>query len=118
MRIAFLFVLLLAVGCATTSAPDLVLETGSTTALSGTVVSVNLEPMAYDGDGVITIETEEGATARVFVAARMNLCAAEGLGLVGDLATGDRVEVQGRVMGGTNIRPCEGDEHYLRRADG
>ena len=118
MRLALLFVLLLVAGCATTSAPDLVLETGSTATLSGTVVSVNLEPMAVDGDGVITIETESGATARVFVAARMNLCTAEGLDLVGDLAPGDRIEVQGRVMGGTNIRPCEGDDHFLRRANG
>ncbi|NNF56778.1 MAG: hypothetical protein HKN04_00915 [Rhodothermaceae bacterium] len=117
MRVLFLAVLILAAGCGSSS-PALVLEVGSTTTLRGTVVSVNLERMAVDGDGVITIETEDGATARVFVAARMNLCAAEGLDLVGDLVPGDRVEAQGLVVGGTNIRPCDGDDHYLRRADG
>lgn len=117
---AMRFLILLAfviVGCSG-SGSELLLETGSTVTLSGTVVDVNTEPMAVDGDGVITIETDDGETARIFVAAGEGSCSAEGLQLIGEVAVGDRVEAQGRVVGGANIRPCEGDDHYLRRADG
>lgn len=86
--------------------------------MSGTVVEINLEAMAVDGDGVITLETEDGETARVFVAAHAGGCAAEGLDLIGELAVGDRVEAAGNAVGGSNVRPCEAENHYLRRVDG
>ena len=105
------------VGCSGSSS-ELLLETGSMATLSGTVVEINVEPMAVDGDGIITIETDGGETARIFVAARASGCSAEGLELIGEVAVGDRVEAQGRVVGGANVRPCEGDDHYLRRVDG
>ena len=104
-------------GCSGSSS-ELLLETGSTATLSGTVVEINLEPMAVDGDGVITIETDDGETARIFVAAPAGSCSAEGLQLIGEVSVGDRVEAQGRVVGGANVRPCEADDHFLRRVDG
>ncbi len=112
-----IILLLLVVGCSG-SGNEAILESGSTTTLAGTIVDINLEPMAVDGDGVITLETADGATARVFVSARANLCAAEGLAVIGELAVGDRVEAHGRVVGGANVRPCEGEGDFLRRTDG
>ena len=80
----------------------------------GEVVSVDLAPMAYDGDAVIRVRA--GAeTVRVLVAARMNLCAATGLDLVGALQPGDAVEVVGAVMDDAAVRPCESEGHRIAR---
>lgn len=116
MRLSILLALFVG-GCAN-SGDEGLLESGSTASLSGTVVEINLEPMAVDGDAVITLETDDGATARVFIAARAGLCAARGLDLIGELAVGDRIVARGRVVGGANVRPCEGDGDFLRRAEG
>ena len=114
----FLILLAFVIAGCSGSGSELLLETGSTVTLIGTVVEINVEPMAVDGDGVITIETDDGETARIFVAARGGSCSADGLQLIEEVAVGDRVEAQGRVVGGANVRPCEGDDDYLRRVDG
>ncbi len=116
MRYLTLILVLFVAGCSGSNAPPL-FEVGSAPSVSGTVTNINLEAMAVDGDGVITIETEDGSTARIFVAARMNLCAAEGLDSLGDISVGDYVEASGDAVGGTNIRPCESEAHYLRRVE-
>ncbi len=116
-RFALVLPLLLIAGCSSSSAPAL-FDVGAAATVSGTIVDINLDPMAFDGDGVLTIETAAGATARVFVAAQNNLCAAEGLDLIGNLAVGDRIEAVGDAVGSTNVRPCESEGHYLRRIEG
>lgn len=80
----------------------------------GEVVSVDGDPMMVDGDGIVTLRTDDGATVSVFVAARVNLCPAEGLALFGELAPGDRVEAYGQQLEG-GVRPCDSETHYLRR---
>jgi hypothetical protein len=97
---------------ACSSPPEASGDPGSVT---GTVASVDLTPLSYDGDAVITLETDDGETARVLVAARMNLCAAAGLGLVGDLLPGDRIEVVGEATD-EGVRPCAEAEHRIVRA--
>lgn len=84
--------------------------------LAGTVLSVDLSPMAADGDALIEVETAPRQRATVRVPARMNLCEAEGLGLVSDLEPGDRVRVVGDAVEG-GIRPCTGPDHLLARAE-
>jgi len=116
MRLLPLLILFCA-GCSGSSAPPL-FDVGSAATVSGTVVTINVEAMAVDGDGVITLETGDGSTARIFVAARMMLCEAEGLDLIGELAPGDHIEVSGDAVGGTNVRPCESETHYIRRVEG
>lgn len=81
----------------------------------GTVTSVDLAPMAYDGDAVIVMETGGGEVVTVRVAARMNLCDASGLALVGELVPGDRIEVTGSMDPDGSIRPCTDPSHFIAR---
>lgn len=81
----------------------------------GTVTSVDLSPMAYDGDAVIVMETAAGESVAVHVPARMNLCAARGLDLVGDLRVGDEIDVTGETGPDGAIRPCAEAEHSIVR---
>lgn len=83
--------------------------------VSGDVTSVDLDPWAYDGSARIEVRTDDGATAVVGVPARINLCAAEGLGEAGQLRVGDRVEVRGERAPEGVVTPCTSADHYLRR---
>jgi hypothetical protein len=84
--------------------------------MAGTVVSVDRSPMAADDDARIEVETDHGQRRTVFVAARMNLCEASGLGLVSELAPGDRIRVVGEPVEG-GVRPCAEPWHLLARAE-
>ncbi len=105
-----LFLALLASGCTSRTTPE-----ASGGAVSGTITSVDLSPFAYDGDGQIVMETASGETVRVLIAARTNLCAAEGLSVVGALKAGDRVEVVGERAADGSIRPCLEASHRVTR---
>lgn len=111
-----LFVLLLLLaGCKNTVPVEVgeIVALGST--ITGTVQSVDMDPMAYDGDGLVAIETAQGTALVVHIPARMGLCQAEGLALGPDLAPGDRIEVKGEVEDG-HVRLCTDPEHFLRRS--
>ncbi|WP_412061838.1 hypothetical protein [Rubrivirga sp. IMCC45206] len=81
--------------------------------LTGRVVAVDLSPMAYDGNALVTVAPDGGgADVVVHIPARQNLCAAtiEDLDAV---APGDRVEVRGEAGEGT-VTPCTGADHVFR----
>jgi hypothetical protein len=84
--------------------------------LVGTVRSVDRSPMAADGDARIEVETDGGRRQIVYVAARMNLCEAAGLGLITELVPGDRIRVVGEAVEG-GARPCVDAGHLLARAE-
>lgn len=86
------------------------------TAASGTVVSVNLEQIAFDGPAIIMIETETGAQQEIQVSSfGLLLCPAqESIADVYTLQSGDEVEVRGAVSAEGAIVPCESEDHYLR----
>lgn len=109
MRWTLLLVLLAACG-PRQSAPAS--ESGETVA--GTVVSVDTSPLAYDGDALVVVQTEAGETVTVRVPARVNLCEAEGLGLLDDLEASDRIEARGTVNADGDVTPCTEADHYLR----
>jgi len=80
--------------------------------VTGTVTSVDLEPMAYDGDAIVQLQTgEQEKTVRV--PARMGLCKAFGLALVRRLQPGDVIEVRGEGIGGDSVTPCASSEHGI-----
>ena len=108
-----LFALLVLVGCTPKTAPPL---PDTDAIVTGEVVTIDAEPMTYDGDGVVTVLTPDG-TRDILIAARMNLCPAEGLGLLGELSPGTTVTARGTVVEdeGGAIRPCDSPDHYLRR---
>ena len=83
-------------------------------AVAGVVLAVDLSPMMVDADGLVTVRTDAGELL-VRVPARMNLCRAEGLAIVGDLEPGDRVEAVGAQGADGSVTPCLGDAHRLTR---
>lgn len=106
-----LLIALLAALAACPLAPD---DVARTATVRGAVVELDLSPMAYDGDARIEVRTARGP-AVVLVPARMGLCQAEGLQLVGELAVGDEIEARGIEQNGA-VTPCLAADHYLRRA--
>lgn len=108
MRLLFLLSALLG-ACAGTGDP---LADGGT--LRGRVVAVDLSPMAYDGNALVTVTPDGGgADVVVTIPARQNLCAAtiEDLDAV---APGDGVEVRGTPGDEGTLTPCESADHVFR----
>ncbi|MDX1421252.1 MAG: hypothetical protein R3181_14900 [Rubricoccaceae bacterium] len=117
-----LLALLVLAGCMTTASPeappppdgappaDAVSEDRT---VSGTVTALDFSPMAYDADGVVTVETDEGETVDVQLPARYGLCAAS-YDDWAELAVGDRVEARGAVTMRGAVRPCEREDHRFR----
>ena len=111
MRIA-LFALLLA-GCTTAEPLSPSDPASGDRFVQGRVTAVDLDPMAYDGNGQITLVTDGGEAVLVQIPARTNLCEAD-LRAYGDVQVGDRLSVRG-APGGGGIVPCASEAHYLRR---
>ncbi|WP_412068869.1 hypothetical protein [Rubrivirga sp. IMCC43871] len=111
MRLLFLSALL----SACTGTGDAPPRTGPTDGtLTGRVVAVDLSPMAYDGNALVTVTPDGGgADVAVHIPARQNLCAAaiENLDAV---APGDRVEVRGTPGEVGTLTPCDSADHVFR----
>lgn len=90
-------------------------EAGPT--VRGEVVSVDAEPMTYDGDALVVVRTEAGART-VRIPARFGLCAATDVVDLLALRPGIRVEAQGEVNADGDVTPCASPDHYLRLVDG
>jgi heat shock protein HslJ len=98
----------------TVEAPAVV-ETGTVT-YTGTVTAVNLEPMTYDGPGLITFSTDKGEVKTVAAASMgRNLCTAkENVTDVYTIKVGDKIEVRGELSSEGQIVPCMGATDYLK----
>ena len=81
--------------------------------VSGEVVSVDLGPMAADGNAVLVLRTAAGER-RVEIPARTNLCRADGLDIALEARPGERLTVTGREVGGAVV-PCADPGHGVRR---
>ena len=108
-----LLLLLVLAGCKSTVPVEVSAVVPSNGIVRGTVQSVDMSPMAYDGNGLVAIETDSGAELVVDIPARMGLCQAEGLDVGSDLQPGDRIEVRGDIQDG-HMQLCTNPEHYLR----
>ncbi|GAB5537134.1 MAG: hypothetical protein Rubg2KO_33830 [Rubricoccaceae bacterium] len=92
-------------------------EAIGSTIIVGTVASVDLAPMAYDGDAEIVVATSSNDDVVVRVPARSNQCRAEGLGLISELQSGDAVEVIGEWLDDEAVMPCRGMGHRILRTE-
>lgn len=83
--------------------------------VSGRVVEVNRDAVAYDGPSRIVIETSDGLKTVSVPSMGLPLCA--GFENIADpflIEVGDVVEVTGNVLPEGDIIPCDSLEHYLR----
>ena len=81
--------------------------------VSGEVVSVDLDPLAYDGNAVLILRSEAGEQ-RVEIPARTNLCPAEGLGVALNATPGQRLTVTGTRTPDGTVVPCTSPAHAVR----
>lgn len=82
--------------------------------LTGVVTQIDLAPMAFDGDALIEVQTERGASRTVRIPARERQCEAPTQAIVDVLAVGDRVEVRGALGADGDVTPCAAPSHYIR----
>jgi len=88
-------------------------------AVTGTVSGINLERMAVDGPGLITITEDETGTEYTIAIPSGSLCDAyPNMVDITRITIGDRLSVRGSQRHLRNekgdIIPCESEEHYLR----
>src|SRR5688500_3876524 len=98
-------------GCATSPTGG-ALSVGQEATIEGSVVNVNTDPWAYDGNAVVTISTSAGNVS-VQLPARWNLCKAQPLGDIQALKPSDRVQAVGTVTGPGEMVVCGQPEHRL-----
>ncbi len=89
---------------------------GQQASIEGKVVAVDTDPWAYDGNAVVTVDTDAGRVA-VQLPARWNLCKARPPGDVQALRPGDRVQAVGTSTAPGQLVVCEQPQHLLRKLD-
>lgn len=91
-------------------------ENGTMVSKSGEIVEVELDQMAFDGPGIITMLDSDGALATIAVPSMgIQLCPA--YAQVADIQTaaiGDKMQVSGELDEEGRIVPCASEDHYLR----
>ncbi len=90
--------------------------TGKQVVIEGKVVAVDTGPWAYDGNAVVTLDTDAGRVG-VQLPARWNLCKARPPGDVQALQPGDRVQAVGTSTAPGQLVVCEQPQHLLRKLD-
>lgn len=84
---------------------------------TGTVLAIDTDPWAYDGNAVVQVDTADRGRVDVQLPARWNLCQAAPVD-VGALAVGVEVEVVGAAAGENDVVVCEDPSHRLTSLDG
>lgn len=84
--------------------------------VEGRVTLVDLEGMAVDGPGKITVATADGSVKVIAIPSMgINLCAAkDDIASVSEVTAGDTVSARGAIGPDGEIVPCEKSTHYFR----
>ena len=112
----FLPAILLTLGACATAPTAGESDAGRQLGIEGTVVKVDTDPWAYDGNAVVTVDTEAGRVEVQFPA-RWNLCKARPPGDLQTLKPGDRVLAVGTASAPGQMVVCEQPQHLLRKVD-
>lgn len=84
-------------------------------AFEGRVASVDLSPWAYDGNGVVVVDTVAHGAVAVQFPARWNLCRATPPEALDALTPGERVRVVATASGPAEAVVCADARHGLSR---
>ncbi len=112
----FALAMLIGVTACATPASDRAPAAAGLTRIEGSVVTVDTDPWAYDGNAVVRVATSNGIVA-VQLPARWNLCKAPPPGDVQALKPGDRVQAVGTSTAPGELVVCEQPQHLLRKVD-
>ena len=83
--------------------------------LEGRVASVDTAPWAYDGSGILVVDSPAHGAVKVQLPARYNLCRATGIDTAAALKPGQRVRVSGTATDPDTLTVCEGPTHRIER---
>ena len=98
--------------CATTQVDGAPLTVGAEVAVDGTILSIDTDPWAYDGNAVVSLQTAANGPMHVQLPARWNLCKAAPVDTAA-LKVGQEVRAVGTLVATGEITVCEGAEHRL-----
>lgn len=104
-------------GCAATGSVVGPMALDQRVVIEGEVASVDLSPMAYDGDALVVVTSAAHGAVTVHLPARRNLCKAQGFDLLTELKPGDRVRVEGAVTGAADVTLCQDAADRLQRIE-
>lgn len=107
--------LLVMAGCVSTPTARL-LRDGQQVIVEGRVSRIDRSPMAYDGDGLLVLDTSAHGEITVHLAARRNLCLARGLDLFNTATVGMHLQASGTATGPSDLSVCRDSTHYLQAA--
>lgn len=96
--------------CAT--APDATPTAGGQSSVEGTIVSIDTQPWAYDGNAIVMVEVPRQGQVAVHLPARWNLCKAPAVD-VDALAVGMHVRATGAPGEPGEVVVCEQASHGL-----
>lgn len=98
--------------CATTQANGAPLTVGAEVAVDGTILSIDTDPWAYDGNAVVSLQTAANGLMNVQLPARWNLCKAAPVDTAA-LKVGQEVRAVGTLVATGELAVCERPEHRL-----
>lgn len=104
-------------GCASNGGAPQPLAAAHQVVIEGRVASIDLSPMAHDGDALVVVASDAHGAVTVHLPARRHLCKAQGLDLLDTLQPGDRLQAAGEATGPADLRVCAEASHRLRRLD-
>lgn len=104
--------ILVTAACVSTPGKVAPLTVGSQVALDGTIVAIDTDPWAYDGNAVVSLQTAASGPMHVQLPARWNLCKSGPVN-VAALKVGQNVRVVGTLIAAGELAVCERAEHRL-----
>ncbi|MGV8943301.1 hypothetical protein [Thermomonas sp.] len=98
--------------CVATPGKVAPLAIGAQVAVDGTILAIDTDPWAYDGNAVVSLQTAANGPMHVQLPARWNLCKSGPVN-VAALKVGQDVRVVGTLIAAGEISVCERAEHRL-----
>ena len=78
----------------------------------GQVTGKNIEPLAYDGDGILNVYVGNGEEIVVHFPSGESICH-EDTNILEEIKNGDTVEILGRLIGKDEMTVCDAG-HYVK----
>lgn len=110
--VAMTAAILVTAACVATQAKVVPLAVGAQVAVDGTILAIDTDPWAYDGNAVVSLQTAANGPMHVQLPARWNLCKAAPVD-VAALTVGQDVRAVGTLIAAGEIAVCERAEHRL-----
>lgn len=112
LKVAVTCTILVTAACVATQTKVAPLAIGSQVAVNGTILSIDTDPWAYDGNAVVSLQTAANGPMHVQLPARWNLCKAGSVN-VAALTVGQAVRAVGTLIAVGEMVVCERAEHRL-----